>query len=750
MLSISAFRLVVCSSAHLAHARMQFVHKLAQLISPKPDASAGDEEQIEVSRIEGTIWNAVLAADQTLVKQLCEHDNSVVEQRGAVGELPIHMSADSARTARETTLIRATPFSSVSPVSLRCRCFLYNSPAHLELAKWIMNHYPHTITSTYLGTEYTGENILHIAIINQDFKTVQELVERGHEALLTARATGGFFSRGKACYYGEYPLAFACCTNQPEIASFLLDHGADINCADSNGNTILHLLVIHNLPEMYTFVKNEYKRRVKGEGDKLTMDESNDHIKPPSSAPTTDLWLRLNNDGLTPFCLAAKLNVKDMFSFILDEMKQLQWKFGPVSCILYPLNELDLAIDSSITDASSPSGSGAGMGASAGKDDPPVHPGALELIMNEGNIDLLMHPRMIDLVSQKWNKFAQRIFHQRFRQVLAYLCFFTLTTIVRQTVHHIYEKEDAMAAERDAMLARGETLPAGPASNGAQYLPWAYFIYCYPPLLWAMELAVLAGAYYKGAKEFAEMWRSGVREYFSSSGSALLENSLSCLFCGCIFIVFLLSLIGSPMQSAVLAMASIAGWSYIFFFLLAFRLTGPMVVMIHQMLTNDVLRFCLIYLVFLMGFAQAFFVLFESVGYAGFITSVKTMFVAMLGDFELDQFADTPYTAVSVGLLVVYVVTITILLLNLLIAMMGDTYEKINESSTSQWHLERARIIFAIENEMTSEERNSTENKYWTSVKGERFLQVLEVNPDHFKSEKSKKDDGGEKAETDK
>ncbi len=100
--------------------------------------------------------------------------------------------------------------------------------------------------------------------------------------------------------------------------------------------------------------------------------------------------------------------------------------------------------------------------------------------------------------------------------------------------------------------------------------------------------------------------------------------------------------------------------------------------MIHQMLMNDVLRFCLIYLVFLMGFAQAFFVLFESVGVSGFIVSIKTCFVAMLGDFELDQFADTPYTAVSVGLLVVYVVTITILLLNLLIAMMGDTYEKVS------------------------------------------------------------------------
>lgn len=64
-------------------------------------------------------------------------------------------------------------------------------------------------------------------------------------------------------------------------------------------------------------------------------------------------------------------------------------------------------------------------------------------------------------------------------------------------------------------------------------------------------------------------------------------------------------------QLAVLAIASILGWGYLLFFVMAFRLTGPFVVMIYQMLFNDVLRFCIIYMVFLAGFSQAFFVLFD-------------------------------------------------------------------------------------------------------------------------------------------
>jgi hypothetical protein len=59
--------------------------------------------------IAGNIWNAVLSGDSALVQQLCEADPCVVEQRGAVGDLPIHM------------------------------CFLYNSKKHIELANWIMD-----------------------------------------------------------------------------------------------------------------------------------------------------------------------------------------------------------------------------------------------------------------------------------------------------------------------------------------------------------------------------------------------------------------------------------------------------------------------------------------------------------------------------------------------------------------------------------------------------------------------------------
>lgn len=46
-------------------------------------------------------------------------------------------------------------------------------------------------------------------------------------------------------YWGEYPLTFAACLGQEECFRLMLSRGADPNAQDTNGNTVLHLLVIY-------------------------------------------------------------------------------------------------------------------------------------------------------------------------------------------------------------------------------------------------------------------------------------------------------------------------------------------------------------------------------------------------------------------------------------------------------------------------------------------------------------------------
>lgn len=47
-------------------------------------------------------------------------------------------------------------------------------------------------------------------------------------------------------YFGEYPLSFAAVLSQEECVRLLIAKGANVNRQDSNGNTVLHMLVIFN------------------------------------------------------------------------------------------------------------------------------------------------------------------------------------------------------------------------------------------------------------------------------------------------------------------------------------------------------------------------------------------------------------------------------------------------------------------------------------------------------------------------
>ncbi|CAF1293695.1 unnamed protein product [Adineta ricciae] len=631
----------------------------------KKSALSAVEQQTEAAHKGGTIWEIVHKADQARLERLLDANPNSVNERGPVGDCPIHM------------------------------LFLYGTETHLSMAQYLIKRFPETATQIYNQPEYYGEIALHIAIIKRNAVMVEWLLSNKYtrpyrEQQLAATANGNFFQFGRPCYYGETPLAFACCTNQWNIAEILLKYGAAMDTVDSNGNTILHLVVIHNLPKIYSKFK-ECWLKVPAMNTQEISD--NEHNKSRSTVlernKLVPLWKRLNNDGYTPFTLSAKLGLTEMFSFLLDERKIVQWSYGPVSCVLYPLDELDLEIE----------------------EDGNTAPGALEIIVQNAQSELIIHPRIIDLVSKKWECFARQIFFRRFLITLVYLLFFLFTTILDQTRTNITEDEDNNTKTTD-IKHRGTI---------------------YRTLCTTGRLIVLTGAISKSESELKEMAHVGLRKYFQATGSALLENCLSCLFCFGIILHNILRLLDIQSHTIILALVSIIGWGYMLFFIMALQLTGPFVFMIYKMLSIDILRFCIIYIVFLIGFSQAFFVLLDSNGLIGFLTSVKQCFFGMLGDFDLDQYNESTFQNVNILLLVVYVVVVSILLLNLLIAMMGDTYGKVIESATQIWHLERARIVSAIENEMSIDERKLEKNKYWTNVGDQRYLQVEEIDNDCFK-----------------
>ncbi|UJR09267.1 hypothetical protein I4U23_013512 [Adineta vaga] len=630
------------------------------------------EEQTELMYKDDTIWTAVFSADKSAIEMLIKEDSDVINSRGAVGECPIHM------------------------------LFLCGSDAHLEIARDLILRFPSTVTQIYHKPIYYGENILHIAIVKRNPTMVEwllgtEELEPYRKELLTARATGDFFKIGQPSYYAESPLGFACGTNQWDVAEILLKYGADMNVIDSNGNNILHMLVICNLPEIFAKFK---ARWLEQKVSVQIFDTMKSHKNKSKKMKETNLWNRLNDNSLTPLTLAADLSRIQMLSWLLNERKIVQWSYGDVSCVLHPLDQLDIGFrDEEKTQALS----------------------VLEVIIKNNDAELV-HPIITSLIDKKWKHFVHRVLVKRFTITFIYLIIFLLTTILEQSRP---EKSEEGEEENDEV-----------ATADFEKSESTRRIFCA-----IGHVIVIAGALFKAGRELREISTMGLRNYLNTTGSIFLENCLASSFCICIIIVQILRLFAMENDAVILAFASLLGWGYMFFFTMPFRFTGPFVIMIYKMLFNDVLRFCIIYTIFLAGFSQSFFVLFNENGFHGYMTTIKQCFLGLLGDFDLDFYIEGTHPFISVSLLIFYVVVVTILLLNLLVAMMGDTYADVKKSAKKLWHLERARIALDVENNMSANERKLKAHKYWVDVQGERYLQVEQVNNTLFETKDDEEDD---------
>jgi hypothetical protein len=111
------------------------------------------------------------------------------------------------------------------------------------------------------------------------------------------------------------------------------------------------MLVICNLPEIYEKFKARWiERQAVGAGntgsliERQLSDTSMKRSNKPKVEGPPKLWNRLNDDNLTPLTLAADLRRGKMLSWLLNERKKVQWSYGDVSCVLHPLQQLDVDV----------------------------------------------------------------------------------------------------------------------------------------------------------------------------------------------------------------------------------------------------------------------------------------------------------------------------------------------------------------------------------------------------------------------
>uniref|UniRef100_A0A8C5QVN5 Transient receptor potential cation channel subfamily V member 2 n=1 Tax=Leptobrachium leishanense TaxID=445787 RepID=A0A8C5QVN5_9ANUR len=537
------------------------------------------------------------------------------------------------------------------------------------------NHLEDLVNAAYTNNYYHGQTALHIAIEKRNIELVKLLIQ--NKADVHATADGEFFQKkkkGVSCYFGELPLSLAACTNQPRIIDYLLNNpyrNADLGAKDSHGNTVLHALVLaaNNTTQNTEIITKMYDYILK---------------KSIKMNPQLKLEDMANWKGLTPLKLAAKIGKIELFKHMLQRevpekdyrhlsRKFTEWTYGPVHTSLYDISAVDTHKSDSV----------------------------LETIVFKSNApnrhNMIVLEPINQLLQSKWDTFAGKIFYLKFFFYITYMVIFTVTAYNRPLVGQPPFPLEGTA--KDSFRVLGEVI----IMFGGIYILICQIIYFWKRRP-SLQILMIDG-------------------YFE------VLFFLQALILLCSGVVYLA---GSETYVTLLVMSLVIGWVDVLYYTRGFQQTGIYSVMIQKTILRDMLRFLLVYLVFLFGFAAALVTLVgeapkedgnsteteksEGVSYSGlYITSLELFkFTIGMGDLEFNE--NLKFKHFLMFLLILYVILTYILLLNMLIALMSETVSKISSESKNIWKLQRAATILDIERFLPHFLRNKWKSGSWLTV----------------------------------
>uniref|UniRef100_A0A8C0L570 Transient receptor potential cation channel subfamily V member 5 n=1 Tax=Canis lupus dingo TaxID=286419 RepID=A0A8C0L570_CANLU len=508
---------------------------------------------------------------------------------------------------------------------------------NLEAAMVLMEAAPELVKEPTLCEPFVGQTALHIAIVNQNVNLVRALLARG--ASVSARATGTAFRRSprNLIYFGEHPLSFAACVGSEEIVRLLIEHGADIRAQDSLGNTVLHILI---LQPNKTFACQMYNLL-------LSYDGRRDHLQSLDLVP--------NHQGLTPFKLAGVEGNTVMFQHLMQKRKHIQWTYGPLTSTLYDLTEID----------------------SWGED-----VSFLELVVSSKKREarqILEQTPVKQLVSFKWRKYGQRYFYILGALYTLYMICFTTCCIYRPLKFRMGNRTDP----RDNTVLQQKLLQEA-------------YVTQQDKIRLVGELVTITGAVIILLLEIPDIFRVGASRYFGQTILGGPFHVIIIIYACMVLVTMVMRLSNMNGEMVPMSIALVLGWCSVMYFARGFQMLGPFSIMIQKMIFGDLMRFCWLMAVVILGFASAFYVIFQTEDPAN-LGQFYDYPMALFSTFELfltviDGPANYEVNLPFMFGIVYFAFTIiaTLLMLNLFIAMMGDTHWRVAHERDELW---RAQVV---------------------------------------------------------
>ncbi|XP_053147835.1 transient receptor potential cation channel subfamily V member 6-like [Hemicordylus capensis] len=512
---------------------------------------------------------------------------------------------------------------------------LYSS---LEAAQLLMDTAPDLVDEVMTSELYRGQTALHIAVVSRNLNLVKALLEKGAD-INSPRATGYVFRcrSDNLIYFGEHVLSFAACAGSEAIVQLLIENGANIRVQDSLGNSVLHVLVLQpnkaSACQMYNLI--------------LCYNQEDKELGALDLIP--------NKQGLTPFKMAGVEGNTVVFQHLMQRRKHIQWTFGPLTSTLYDLTEID----------------------SWGDDQ-----SLLELIVTSKKREarrILDLTPINELVSLKWNKYGRPYFSVLALFYVLYMICFTMCCVYRPLKARSCNKTN----ERDNTIY-------------IQKLVQESYLASEDKLRLVGELITVIGAIVILILEIPDILRVGVTKYFGQTILGGPFHVIIITYAFMILVTMVMRLTSTNGEVVPMSFALVLGWCNVMYFARGFQMLGPFTIMIQKMIFGDLMRFCWLMAVVILGFASAFYVIFQTenpdelghfYNYPMALFSTFELFLTII-DGPANYEVDLPFMyGITYS---AFAVIATLLMLNLLIAMMGDTHWRVAHERDELW---RAQVV---------------------------------------------------------
>jgi hypothetical protein len=459
-----------------------------------------------------------------------------------------------------------------------------------------------------------------------------------------------------------------------------------VNAQDSDGNTALHMAVNHDQIEVVDWLLDHG-------GASLRL---------------------LNADGLTPFTLAAKLGNVRMFYHLLESkhMCETAWVYGHVRMTQMSLEQVDsFKVEGNDLHKM------------------PNWRSAIEIIVEHEVVVFSKDELFNKLIQDKWNKFARKKYlkHVLF-PYLFFLAIFTAAITLRCfETRRRWNLASSGAVQVDFDASVPEWLEA--LNN------WSGELKDKNESLAMFILHMLTGfvgvpwLLYRGFRQARLKRRDRDPE---EDGN---WNYVSFIFKNMTFILNLLSscaliltLIGRFVGNEDLeldswAVACVLVWVNFLTIIVPFKFFGAIVITMYRMLVADLFKFFVVYVISTLAFSISIWVLYQRApdpgklkgtdDFPGAINLLNYFWVS-LGDKldQMDLFEASRDAPLMLAFHLMYIIVATLLLLNLLIAMMGQTFQDNAEDTHRTWVFPFASLVLDYERKLGPKEKRDLTHRF--------------------------------------